>query len=112
MALLVVGGMAALAFLLSRLFGGGGQMAALVWVGGCGLSLALPLLAGILAMRAFRGIATPLADVMAAADAVAEGDLSVRVDVPTHGPASLAGWPSRLTAWSRNWSAPTSSAAT
>jgi two-component system OmpR family sensor kinase/two-component system sensor histidine kinase BaeS len=78
--------MAALAFLLSRLFGGDGQMAALVWIGGCGLSLALPLLAGALALWAFRDIATPLADVMAAADAVAEGDLSVRVPAPEHGP--------------------------
>ncbi len=84
--LLVLGGMAALAFMLTRLFGGDGQMAALVWIGGCGLSLALPLLAGALALWAFRDIATPLADVMAAADAVAEGDLSVRVQVPTHGP--------------------------
>ena len=78
--------MAALAFLLTRLFGGDGQTAVLVWVGGCGLSLALPLLAVGLATRAFRGIATPLADVMAAADAVAEGDLSVRVQVSKHGP--------------------------
>ena len=85
-ALLVLGGMAALAFLLTRLFGGDGQTAVLVWVGGCGLSLALPLLAVGLATRAFRGIATPLADVMAAADAVAEGDLSVRVQVSKHGP--------------------------
>jgi len=86
MALLVLGGMAALAFLLTRLFGGDGQTAVLVWAGGCGLSLALPLLAVVLAVRAFRDIATPLADVMAAADAVAEGDLSVRVPVPEHGP--------------------------
>ena len=62
-----------------------GQTAVLVWAGGCGLSLALPLLAATLAARAFRGIATPLADVMAAADAVAEGDLSARVPVPRHG---------------------------
>jgi len=86
MALLVLGGMAAFAFLLSRLFEGGGRMAALVWFGGCGLSLALPLLAVVLAVRAFRGIAMPLADVMAAADAVAEGNLGARVDVPSHGP--------------------------
>jgi two-component system OmpR family sensor kinase/two-component system sensor histidine kinase BaeS len=50
------------------------------------LALALPLLAGGLAARALQGIATPLAEVMAAADAVAEGDLSARVRVPTHGP--------------------------
>jgi len=85
MALLMLGGMAALAFLFTRLFGGSGQTAVLVWAGGCGLSLALPLLAGLLARRAFRGIATPLADVMAAADAVAGGDLSVRVPVSEHG---------------------------
>ena len=36
-------------------------------------------------MRIFRDIATPLADVMSAADAVAEGDLSVRVPEPNHG---------------------------
>jgi len=78
--------MVALAFLLSQFFGGDGQVAVLVWIGGCGLSLALPLLAAGLALWAFRDIATPLADVMAAADAVAEGDLSVRVPVPEHGP--------------------------
>ncbi|MBL7065960.1 MAG: HAMP domain-containing histidine kinase [Anaerolineae bacterium] len=89
-ALLVLGGMAALAFLLARLFGGGGQTAVLVWVGGCGLSLALPLLAVGLAVRAFRDIATPLADVMAAADAVAEGDLSARVQVTEHGPREFS----------------------
>ena len=81
MALLVIGGMATLAFLLSRLFGGGRHTAMLVWVGGLGLSLALPLLAVGLAARAFRDIATPLAGVMAASDRVAEGDLSVRVPV-------------------------------
>ena len=77
--LLVLGGMAALAFVLTRLFGGDREVAALVWMGGCGLSLALPLLVVTLAARAFRSVATPLAGVMAAADAVAEGDLSVRV---------------------------------
>jgi two-component system sensor histidine kinase BaeS len=86
MVLLVLGGMAAFAFLLSRLFGGGGRMAAMVWCGGCCLSLALPLLAGAVALRVFQGVATPLADVMAAADAVAGGDLSVRVPEPEHGP--------------------------
>jgi two-component system OmpR family sensor kinase/two-component system sensor histidine kinase BaeS len=83
--MLVLGGMAALAFLLSRLSGGGGQTVALVWIGGLGLALALPLLAMALAVRGFRDIATPLADVMAAADAVAEGDLSVRVSTEGKG---------------------------
>lgn len=81
MAVLLLGGMAALAFLFTHLFGGDRQIATLVWLGGCGLALSLPLLAAFLAVRAFRGIATPLADVMGAADAIAEGDLSVRVPV-------------------------------
>jgi two-component system OmpR family sensor kinase/two-component system sensor histidine kinase BaeS len=84
--LLLLGGMAALAFLFSRFFEGDGRTAVLVWLSGCSLALALPLLAAAIAMRAFRGIATPLADVMAAADTVAEGDLSARVLVPDHGP--------------------------
>ena len=83
--MLVLGGMAALAFLFSRLSGGGGQTAVLVWIGGLGLALALPLLAMVLAVRGFSDIATPLADVMAAADAVAEGDLSVRVSTEGKG---------------------------
>jgi two-component system sensor histidine kinase BaeS len=82
MVLLVIGGMGALAFLFSRLAGGGGQTAVLVWLIGIGLALLLPILAVRLAIQAFRGIATPLADVMSAADAVAEGDLSVRVKEP------------------------------
>jgi len=79
--LLLVGGMAALAFVLAYLFKSGQQVVALVWVGSCGMVLAFPILAVVLAARSFRSIATPLADVMAAADALAEGDLSVRVPV-------------------------------
>jgi signal transduction histidine kinase len=89
MALLVLGGMGAIAFILTRLFGGEAQAAALVWMGGCGLSLALPLLAGALALQIYRGVATPLSDVMSAADAVAEGDLSTRVPTSTRGPGDF-----------------------
>jgi len=77
--LLVAGGMAVLAFHLTQFFGGNGEMVRLVWVSGCGLALAFPLVALALAARAFRSYAVPLADVMTAADAVADGDLSVRV---------------------------------
>jgi len=79
MALLVAGGMGVLAFLLTRVMGGEAPTALLVWLGGCGLALALPLLALGLAIRAWRGIAQPLGAVMEAADALAEGDLSARV---------------------------------
>jgi two-component system sensor histidine kinase BaeS len=87
MVLLVLGGMAALAFLFSRLFGGDGQTTVLVWIGGIGLALAMPVLAGLVARRAVQDIATPLASIMAAADRVAEGDLSVRV--PGSGPGDF-----------------------
>jgi signal transduction histidine kinase len=79
MVLLVLGGMGILALLLTRAAGGRDEIALMVWIGGCGLALALPILALTIGGRAFRGIAAPLADVMAAADAVAEGDFTVRV---------------------------------
>ena len=79
MVLLVLGGMGILALLVTRAAGGSNETALFVWIGGCGLALALPILAFTIGGRAFRSIATPLADVMAAADAVAEGDLTVRV---------------------------------
>lgn len=77
--LLVLGGMAALALLFTRASGGSDQVALAVWVAGCGLGLALPILALTIAYRAYRRIANPLAEVMAAADAVAAGDLTARV---------------------------------
>jgi two-component system OmpR family sensor kinase/two-component system sensor histidine kinase BaeS len=79
MALMVVGGMAGVAYFLTNYIGGSGPTAVLVWLAGCSLSVVLPLMAIAMAVSAFRSIATPLADVMAAADAVAEGDFSVRV---------------------------------
>ena len=72
-------GMAGLAFLFTRLFGGDGQATLLVWLVSCGVAVAFPLLAGAIAIRSFRSVVNPLAQVMAAADEVAEGDFSVRV---------------------------------
>ncbi len=79
MALLVVGGMAVLAFFLSRFYGGSGPTTLLVWLGGMGLALGLPILALLIGLRTVRGVALPLTDILAAIDAAAEGDLSVRV---------------------------------
>ena len=84
-ALLTAGGMAALAFVFTRLFAGDMQTAVMVWISGCSLSVALPLLAAGVAAWAFSGIARPLADVVAAAEAVANGDLSVRASVQGRG---------------------------
>jgi methyl-accepting chemotaxis protein len=72
-------GMAGLAFLFTRLFGGDGQATLLVWLVSCGVAVAFPFLAGAIALRSFRSVVNPLAQVMAAADEVAEGDFSVRV---------------------------------
>jgi two-component system OmpR family sensor kinase/two-component system sensor histidine kinase BaeS len=77
--LLVAGGMAVLAFHLNNYFGGNQQMAGLVWLSGCGLALAFPLLALAIMARVFRSYALPLADMMTAADQVAGGDLTVRL---------------------------------
>ena len=77
--LFTVGGMALLAYLLTRWFGGDGHTAIVVWLSGCGLAFGLPMVGIALAVRTFRRVTTPLANVMAAADAVAAGDLSVRI---------------------------------
>lgn len=45
----------------------------------CGIPLIVALLIGTIGSLAFRSLGTPLANIMAAADAVAEGDLSTRV---------------------------------
>lgn len=77
--LLFLLGLAGLAYVLTNLFGGDGQATFLVWLAGCGMALAFPLLAVFIVMRSFRSTFDPLAKVMAAADEVAEGDFSVRV---------------------------------
>ena len=79
MALLVLGGMAVLAFLLTRFYGGDGHTTLLIWLGGMGLALGLPILAVLIGLRTVRGFALPLTDILAAIDAAAGGDLSVRV---------------------------------
>lgn len=71
--------MGGLAFLLTWLFGGDSQTALAVWLAGCGLVLLVPLLAWGVLIRPFRRMVDPMAQVMAAADAVADGDLDVRV---------------------------------
>jgi signal transduction histidine kinase len=83
--LIVLGGLALLIFFVVRLAGGDRQTAALLWLGTCGLLLSLPLLAGWLGRRAFRNIATPLANLLDASERVAAGDLAVRVPLGGRG---------------------------
>ena len=83
--LLVFGGMAILSALATRLVGGTHQTAFMVWLFGCSLAFALPMMAVGVAMRGYRRFATPLVNVMTAADAVADGDLSVRVPEDAQG---------------------------
>jgi len=72
-------GMAGVAFLLTRLFGGGGPVTVMTWLAGCGIALIIPVAAIFTMIGLMRSFFNPLAGVMAAADAVADGDLSVRV---------------------------------
>ena len=46
----------------------------------CGIPLLIAMLVGLFGVIAFRSMGTPLAKIMTAADAVAEGDLSTRVE--------------------------------
>lgn len=87
LSLLLTGGMASVITLIVRLLGGETGVGRLAFVASCGISFALPALAFLVALRAWRGIATPLADLMNAADSVAEGDLTVRV--PERGPGDF-----------------------
>lgn len=77
--LLTLGGMGILAALVNHWVGGNQHTTVIVWLGGCGLAFGLPLMGVALAVRTFRRVTTPLANVMAAADAVATGNLSIRV---------------------------------
>ncbi len=87
--LISVGGTAALAVLVTRALGTGRQTVLLVTIGGIILALALPVLAVVLAIRTFRGVAMPMVDVMVAADRVAAGDFSTRVPLPPYGPGEF-----------------------
>ncbi|MCX6046950.1 MAG: HAMP domain-containing sensor histidine kinase [Chloroflexi bacterium] len=77
--LVIIGGMSALAFHLISFWHGDSPTGRFVGFGGRGLFLFLPFLFLWVGTRLFRSFAVPLADIMAAADAVAGGDLNVRV---------------------------------
>lgn len=76
---LSVGGMALASHLFAESYGGPSAFIPFLWAGRCLLALALPMLLFSIAARMFRAYAVPLADIMEAAEAVATGDLAVRV---------------------------------
>ncbi len=82
---LFVGIMHMVARAITNYTGGGREMTFLVLMGGCGLAIALPLLMGVVSWALSRRVIDPLAQVMAVTDAVAEGDLSVRVETHARG---------------------------
>ena len=77
--LFVVGGMGVLAWLLTRIVGGGGSTTIYVWLAGVVTLLFLPSFAIFMAIRTFRRLLLPLTELMRAADQVAGGDFSVRM---------------------------------
>lgn len=85
LALILLGGLALLIFLVVRLAGGDRHTAAQIWLATCGLLLVVPFIAVRLGHRAFRNIAAPLSDLMQASERVAAGDLTVRVPISGRG---------------------------
>lgn len=83
--LLITAGIALLAFMFTHLMNGGVGVAVLTWIGTCSVALILPIIALTMIARVSHNITWPLADVMAAADSVASGDLTVRVPENTSG---------------------------
>mgnify|MGYP000343401218 CR=1 FL=1 len=84
MLFLMCGGMAFLTLLFARLSHIEGQpftppLTPLGQVAGIAVAMLIPLIGILIAGRSFVRFASPMADVMAAADAVADGDLSVQV---------------------------------
>jgi signal transduction histidine kinase len=85
MLLLIAAVMALLASFFTQVSGGDREITLLVLVGGCSLFLTLPILAMGISWAVFQRMATPVAQVMAVVDAVAEGDLSARVETTSGG---------------------------
>ena len=83
--ILVLAGLGAFTYLLSRLINTGGRITVMMWVFGCSFSIALPLLAAFVARAIFHGVATPIADIMTATEEVSQGNFEVQVPFPRRG---------------------------
>ncbi len=78
--LIFIGWIRALAFVIGRMGGVGGPTPAWSWVLALLVTFSLPLAVIAMFRLTFRRLLVPLSDLVQAADAVASGDLSVRVD--------------------------------
>jgi signal transduction histidine kinase len=85
MLMLMAGIMALLARFFTQYFGGDREITLLVLIGGCSLFLTLPILALGISWSVFQRMVTPVAQVMAVTEAVAEGDFSARVETTSGG---------------------------
>ncbi len=85
-AALFLGWTAALAFVVGRLTGSATNAPLAAWIIAVLITLALPVAALTLLRIGFARLIVPLSDLVQAADAVAEGDLSARVQETGRGP--------------------------
>ncbi|HNR95802.1 MAG TPA: ATP-binding protein [Anaerolineae bacterium] len=72
-------GLAGLVYAVATLLRPGGTADLLPWLIAAASAVLFPLLAVLVARRAFRGYAAPLSDLISAADRIAAGDLTARV---------------------------------
>ena len=79
-AVVFLGWTAALASVIARITGTGGPTPGWSWAASLLLTLSLPLLVIAMLRLAFRRLLVPLSDLVSAADAVAKGDLGVRIE--------------------------------
>ena len=85
LALLLVGGLSALAFVIARLLPGGSQAPLMAWPAALFLVVLILVVGRWQGSHAYRSYARPLADVIDAADAVAQGKLDARVPEDSQG---------------------------
>jgi signal transduction histidine kinase len=77
--MIFLGWTAAVTYVISRLTGGTGPALGAAWIAALLATIALPVLLVVMARVGFARLLVPLSDLVQAADAVAAGDLTVRV---------------------------------
>jgi len=85
LSLVFLGGVGVLVSLAAHLFVGGSETSAALWMVSLVLVVGLSVLGWGWAVHSFKNVASPLADVIQAADALSHGRLDVRVPEDVHG---------------------------